>query len=257
MTRGTLAKEIVDIAALRQRGDSAEKERLARRIFDLWQPIFSHLDGKDFTFHLERHVEEPTSSQIRALFGKDAAGRDRALMIVRVHEHRIAGRTWARLTVNAGFDHAFVQSHFGQEFLAWETWRYRFRHPLRPFFIVDAAVSAASYCVYAKTYSGFAPTRDRPIKEAWWPLAEAGSGALSGEAVVGRPREVRRFPGQVRNPVTRVPTSPRSQEAAAFFEELTRGEDRAGVLVMAPLGFLSMGLTTARYGWTRLRRNRR
>lgn len=250
MTRTALRTEVVDLAAVR-RESKAARESLARRIFALWQPIFSHLDDKDYTFHLAKHVEDETAVQIRGLFGIDAAGRDRALMIVRVHEHDLEGKTWARLTVNAGFSSGFVQSRFGQHFLVLEAWRYRLRHPLRPFFVVDCAVSAASYCVYEKSYSGFAPTRNRPIPDEWWGLGEAGAAALGGERVEGARREVRRFAATVRDPSPRRPVSDRSKEAAEFYNEATRGDPTSGILVMAPLSFPSYGSTTARYGWRR------
>ncbi len=254
MTRAGVRTSLVDFGVIRRRGDAAEKEALARRIFALWRPIFEHLDVHDHTFHLAMHVEDESAVQIRGLFGIDESGQDRALMIVRVHEHVIAGRTWARLTINAGYHPSLVQSQFGQDFLAWEAWRYRLRHPLRPFFVVDCAVSAASYCAYAKTYAGFAPTRERPIPDAWWPFAEVGAAALRGVGVEGAQREVRRFPGVVRIPTPQRMTSKRSREAARFFNEITGGDRRNGVLVMAPLGFLHYGYTTARYGWVRCRR---
>ena len=247
---------MVDLAAVRRRGDPREKDELARRIYTLWRPIFSHLDARDHGYHLQKHVEDETAVQIRALFGLDADGRDRALMIVRVHEHEIDGRVWARLTVNAGFDPAYVQSRFGQEFLALEAWRYRLAHPFRPFFIVDSAVSAASYCAYAKTFFGFAPRPGRPIPASWWALAEAGAEALGGESVDGAPREVRRFPAVVRDPNPRRTGSVRSAEAARFFQQATAGIPNAGILILAPLSFRHYGLTTLRYAWVRLVRFR-
>jgi hypothetical protein len=242
-----LRAEIVDIAAVRRRGDAGEKIALAKRIFSLWQPIFSHLDTRDYTFHLEKHVEDATATQIRGIFGVDREGKDRALMIVRVHEHLIGGRIWARLTKNAGVDPAVVQSGFGQPFVAWEIWRYRLKHPFRPFFIVDNAVSPAAYCGYAKTYSGFAPTAARGIPERWWPLAAEVAAAMDGRPVDGLRREVRRFPAVVRDPRPQRPPSARSQAAARFFEEATGGDPALGVLVMAPLTFSRCAFATLRY----------
>jgi hypothetical protein len=256
MTSAGLRTEIVDFAAVR-RGGTAGRESLALRIFALWQPIFSHLDDKDFTFHLAKHVEDETAVQIRGLFGIDALGRDRALIIVRVHEHDLEGETWARLTVNAGFAPGLVQSRFGQDFLVLEAWRYRLSHPLRPFFVVDSAVSAASYCAYEKSYSGFAPTRTRAIPEEWWGLGEAGAAALGGERVEGARREVRRFAATVRDRSPRRPVSARSREAAEFYYQATGGDPAVGMLVMAPLSFPRYGYTAARYGWQRATRELR
>jgi hypothetical protein len=249
-----LRTEVVDIAAVR-RGSLEGRIALAKRIFALWQPIFSHLDQHDYTFHLQKHVEDHTAVQIRAVFGVDDHGRDQALVIVRVHEHTIGGRIMARLTINAGAAPTVVQRHFGQDFVAIEPWRYLLRHPFRRFFVVDSAVSAASYCAYAKTYAGFAPTRDRPIPDAWWPLAEAGALALGGQRVPDAPREVWRFPAAVRDRAPQRPISDRSRAAADFFRELTHGDPRLGVLVMAPLTFVSYGYTVARYGVVRTLRS--
>jgi hypothetical protein len=244
-----LRPEVVDIAALRRSGTGAEKQALAGRIFALWQPVFSHLDGRDQSFHLEKHVEDESAVRIRALFGLDSCGRDRALVIVRVHEHLIDGRVWARLTINAGHDSALVQSRFGQGFVSLEVWRYRLRHPLRPFFVVDSVVSEASYCVYAKFFSGFSPVESRPIPERWWPLAEAGARALGGERIPGERPEVRRFTATVRDPQPRTRISARSERAASFYRELTGARSGVGLLVVAPLSFPRYTLTFTRFLW--------
>ena len=248
-----LRTEIVDFASVRRRSQ-AERIALAKRIFALWQPIFSHLDDLDYTFHLKKHVEDESAVQIRGLFGIDEAGRDRALVIVRVHEHQIDGRTWARMSINAGVDPSLVQRHFGQRFIACEPWRYLLRHPQRPFFVVDCVVSAASYCIYEKMYAGFCPTRERPIPEPWWPLAEMGATALGGRAVEGAPREVRRFGIRVRDPRARQPSSERAKAAAQFFHELTGGDPELGVLVMAPMSIHAYSTTMLKFGWASLQR---
>jgi hypothetical protein len=248
-----LRGEIVDFAAIRAQGAQV-REALARRIFALWQPIFSHLDDKDYRFHLAKHVEDEGPAQIRGIFGIDSRGRDRALVIVRVHEQIIGGRVWARLTANAGCDQAFVQSGFGHAFMALEIWRYRLRHPLRPLFLVDAVVSPASYCAYDKVFSGFAPTRRRQIPDAWWPLAEAGAEALSGVAIDGAPREARRFGVIVRDPQPRKPASARAEAAAKFYEEITGGDPEVGVLVMAPLSLSRYGYSSLRFGFKHVHR---
>jgi hypothetical protein len=247
-----LREEVIDFARVR-RGDRAGREKLAKRIFALWQPIFSHLDNADYAFHLRKHVEDESAAQIRGIFGVDQDGNDQALMIVRVHEHEIDGALFARLTINAGFSASMVQSQFGQDFLAWEAWRYRLAHPLRRFFIVDCAVSPASYCAYEKTYIGFAPTRERPILAEWWPLAEIGARALGGVSVEGARREVMRFDGVVRDTSARRASSERSRRAAQFYQEITQGHPSSGVLVMAPLDFVSYAHTSLRYLWRRLR----
>jgi hypothetical protein len=245
-----LLREVVDIGALRRTGSAAEKEALARRIFTVWQPLFSHLDDHDYTFHLRRHVEDESAVQIRAVFGVDLEeGDDDALIIVRVHEHDIRGRVWARLTVNAGVEAPLVKNQFGQAFLALEIWRYRVRHPFRPFFIVDSVISEASYCAYAKTFSGFAPTAVRPVSEAWWPLGVAGARALGGEPIPGARREVMRFPGRVREVQAPAGVSRRSEEAARFYRELTGAQEGAGLLVMAPLSFFRCAASSARFLW--------
>lgn len=247
MSEPAIRTEIVDLAALRHRGTPAEKEAMAKRIFALWQPIFSHLDALDWTFHLKKHVEDDSAVQIRGQFGIDANGRDCALLIVRVHEHVSDGRSWARLTINAGFSPDMVQRHFGQDFIMAETWRYRLRHPRRPFFVVDCAVSPASYCAYAKTYLGMVPAPDRPTPQAWWPMAEVGVAALGGLAVAGARREVRRFPAAVRDPNPRRAGSVRARRGAQFFSELTGDVPGHGVLVMAPLTFPAWSATTLAY----------
>jgi hypothetical protein len=256
-----LRLELVDVAALRQMGSPAAREALALRIFALWQPIFSHLDGLDYTFHLHKHVEDESASRIRALFGVDAEGSDRALVIVRVHEHDVGGRTWARLTINAGVDRDLVGTGFAQPFIASEIWRYRLRHPLRPFFVVDAVVSEASYCAYAKYFSGLAPAPGRPIPESWWAVADAGGRALGGEPVTGERPEIRRFTAIVRDAGSRADVSRRSQEAARFYRELTGGREGVGVLVIAPLSFHRYTVTFTRFlasaAWNALPPNKR
>jgi hypothetical protein len=241
-----LRTEIIDVAAVRRRGDPAEQHALARRMFAAWQPIFSHLDDKDYTFHLHKHVEDATAVQIRAAFGVDPDGRDRALLIVRVHEHVIDGRTVARCTINAGHDPAYVQSNFGQPLVILENWRYRLRHPRRPFFVVDCAVSPGSYGVYRKYFPVVWPRPGHPVPDELWPLAEAGARALGGEPVAGAPREVHRFSAVVRRPEARRPVSARGRAAAAYFHELTHGDPTLGVLVVAPLDFVHwLGATGA------------
>lgn len=245
MTTASLRTELVDVAAVRRRGDPAEQHALARRMFAVWRPIFSHLDGHDYTFHLHKHVEDATAVRIRAAFGVDPDGRDRALLIVRIHEHVVGGRTFARCTINAGHDPAYVQSHFGQSMVIAENWRYRLRHPGTPFYVVDCAVSPGSYGVYTKYFPEVWPRPGHPIPDALWPLAEAGAQALGGEPVAGAPREVRRFASVVRRPEARRPVSARGRAAAAYFRELTRGDPTLGVLVVAPLGFTHWAVTTA------------
>lgn len=239
-----LRTEIVNILEVRRRGDDREKEALARRIFAVWKPIFSHLDDKDYTFHLQKHVDDVSAVQIRAAFGVDASGRDRALVIARVHEHVIGGRTFARYTINAGHDRAFVQSRFGHPLILLEAWRYRVRHPRRPFFVVDCASSAASYGVYAKYFAELTPRPGHPIPTELVPLAEGGAEALGGERVAGAPLEVRRFGQRVRDTAPRRAPSARARAHAAFFHELTGGDPELGVLVLAPLSFSGWARTT-------------
>jgi hypothetical protein len=242
-----LRTQIVDLLAVRERGDRAEKEALARRIFAVWKPVFSHLDDKDYTFHLHKHVEDASAVQIRAAFGLDASGRDRALVIARVHEHVVEGRTFARYTINAGHDPAYVQSRFGHPLILLEAWRYRLRHPRRPFFVVDCASSPASYGVYAKYFAGLTPRPGHPIPPELVALAEGGAEALGGQRVAGARMEVRRFGQRVRDTTPRRAPSARARAHAAFFHDLTGGDPELGVLVLAPLSFAGWARTTL--GW--------
>jgi hypothetical protein len=229
--------ESVDIKTLQRDGREEERVALARRIFALWQPLFSHLADKDYTFHLHKHVEDSTAVFLRAHFAVREAGDDGGLVIVRVHEHDVAGRRVARITFNAGSHPDTPASALLAPRALRDLVRYRALHPRQPFFLVDAISSARAYEALYEIFPGLRPAPGLPIPESLWPIAEAVADAMEAPPLPGRPREVREFSCEVAASADkgrRAPPLGPARERAAWYEQQTARPDR-GLLVIAPL----------------------
>lgn len=231
---------------------------MAQRIFAVWRPLFSHLDGLDFTFHRKKHLEDDLAVRLRAMFLVDRrSGRDLGLMIARIYEHTIRGETVARFTINAGFDPALVGRSRGQMFLAYELWRYRLLHPARPFYIVDICNAAASYCAFRKTWPELAPSQKFSTPNERWPLIEECASLWGAHPVAGLRREARTTGVVVRDPGVHERVTRDTDDAAAFYERATGGDSSVGLLVSAHLGFREMATSMVEVVTRPLRPRRR
>jgi hypothetical protein len=235
-----ISYQVFDLHEVRARGQR-EVDRMAQRIFAVWQPLFSHLDGLDFTFHRKKHLEDDLAVRLRAMFLVDRhTGRDLGLMIARIYEHKIHGETVARFTINAGFDPSLVGRSRGQMFLAYELWRYRLLHPARPFYIVDICNAAASYCAFRKTWPELAPSQRFSTPSDRWSLIEECADHWGARPVEGLCREARTTGVVVRDAVVHERVTRNTDDAAAFYERATGGDSSVGLIVSAHLGFREM-----------------
>jgi hypothetical protein len=236
-----IRREIVDLARV-SRGPPAEVDRMAKRIFALWQPLFSHLDGKDFTFHRKKHLEDTTALRRTAVFFQDAeTGRDVGLLIIRIHEHVVGGRRYARLTLNAGYERAITGKSLGFDVIAYEVCRYRLRHPLTPLHMVDVVNSTAAYCAYLKSFPWLLPRGDREPPASLGPFLSACALAMGAERVPELHGSAVRTGVVVRQdaPSVRTPSAARAR-AADFYRQATGGRAEVGLLVSARLGFVEV-----------------
>jgi hypothetical protein len=234
--------DAVDVKPLQLGGFDAARASLARRIFDLWKPIFSHLADKDYTFHLHKHVEDAAAVYLRAYFAVNREGADRGLLIMRIHEHVLGGRRIARATLNAGVHAEVPGTSLLEPWVFRDLLQYRILHPRRAFFLVDTIASASAYCAVAEIFPRLRPTPRRPIPDELWPIVAEVAERTGATALPGRPREVRDFSCVVAARARsnrRLPSTGRSRARTAWFEEQT-GSATNGMLVIAPLTWWTM-----------------
>jgi hypothetical protein len=241
-----ISSDRVDFKAIGRHGTDDDRHLLARRAFAVWQPLFTHLSDKQYTHYVSKLVEDDSSAVLRGTFYRDAAGDDRGLVIVRIDEMEQGGRTVARMMIHLGLQGPVRGAARIARFIASETYRYRLRHPLRPFYIVDAPMSAASYYKLDKAIHELYPRPQQAIPDALWPMVEAVAREMEWVAIPGAAREAR----QVARTLTDQGGSDGRARSAAFgdraawFAEQTRGTPGSGLLAVAPLSYWNILLSS-------------
>lgn len=238
--------EKINFRATRERGDELEQHQLAERTFNVLRPLYGHLTDTEYTTVLDHVIRDATPVVFRGLFMTDENERDLGLIGVRIGETTYKGRTIAHLTVHLGL-HPEARGEKHSVRLIWqEIFRYRLRHPLRPFFIIDTPISAASYRKMHKGTAQIFPTPDTPIPEHLWPLCEFIAKEKGWLPIEGCPKEAR----LVNRPLTTLSVNdarPESQDyrsTARWFNETTKGVPGSSVLVIVPITVSNMVLST-------------
>jgi hypothetical protein len=138
------------------------RKAAAERIFACWQPIFPHLADKDPSFLLEKHVDDPTPVMLRAWFARDAAGRDRGLVITRFRLVEIAGRTIGLVTLHAGMRQPLGTRDFGPAIVR-DMIAFHPRHPRTPLCFAELLTNPAVYVPLRTLFRGVAPGPDAQL----------------------------------------------------------------------------------------------
>ena len=241
--------EHIDLLTLQRRGTESERQRMAERMFAVWQPLFAHLADKDPSFHRARHVEDTSASYLRASFFR-VGGVDRGLMIARLHEHRDRGLRFARMTFNAGVHQELRGTNAVGPTVVRTILHGIAAAPRRPLFLVDVVASLAAWRALHKPFPWLLPSPAGAIPDAWWPVALAGAEALHCTPIEGRPRGIVRSQivmAEGAGDIARA-ASPEAARLDAWYRSFVRpGES---LLVVAPVtawgGVSSIGAWLAR-----------
>lgn len=237
--------EKIDFRAIRERGNEAEQHRLAERTFNVLRPLYGHLTDAQYTTILDHVIRDATPVVFRGIFMVDGHGRDLGLIGVRIGETVYQGRTIAHLTVHLGL-HPEARGEKHTMKLIWqEIFRYRLKHPLRPFFIIDTPISAASYRKMHKEIAHIFPTPGHPIPEHLWPLCDFVAKEKGWLPIEGCPKEAR----MVNRPLTTLSVNdnrPESQNYLSikrWFDETTKGVSGSSVMVIVPITIANMAMS--------------
>lgn len=229
--------EKIDFRATRERGNEPEQHKLAERTFNVLRPLYGHLSNTEYTTVLDHVIRDETPVVFRGLFMVDDSERDLGLIGVRIGETTYNGQTIAHLTVHLGL-HPEARGEKHSTKLIWqEIFKYRLKHPLRPFFIIDTPISAASYRKIRKGAAQIFPTPGKPIPEHLWPLCDFVAKEKGWLPIEGCPKEAR----FVNRPLTTLSVSdarPESQDyqsTARWFNETTKGVSGSSVMVIVPI----------------------
>ncbi|MES2317730.1 MAG: hypothetical protein V4631_09575 [Pseudomonadota bacterium] len=238
--------EKVNFRAVRERGNEQEQHKLAERTFNVLRPLYGHLTDAQYTTVLDHVVRDTTPVIFRGLFMIDENERDLGLIGLRIGEANFHGRTIAHLTVHLGL-HPEARGERHSARLIWqEIFRYRLKHPLRPFYIIDTPISAASYRKMHKGIAKIFPTPGSAIPEHLWPLCDFIAKEKGWLPVDGCPREAR----LVNRPLTTLSVNdprPESQDYLSterWFNETTKGVSGSSVMVIVPITVANIALST-------------
>ena len=243
MTRLRLEK--INFRAVRERANEREQHQLAERTFNVLRPLYGHLTDAEYTTVLDHVIRDTTPVVFRGLFMTDDHERDLGLIGVRIGEASYNGRTIAHLTVHLGL-HPEARGEKHSAKLIWqEIFRYRLKHPLRPFFIIDTPISAASYRKMHKGIARIFPTPGDAIPEHLWPLCDFVAEEKGWLPIEGRPKEAR----LVNRPRTALsvndprPASRDYLSTESWFDETTNGVVGSAVMVIVPVTLSNMAMS--------------
>ncbi|MES2017065.1 MAG: hypothetical protein V4484_11270 [Pseudomonadota bacterium] len=237
--------EKINFAAVRERGNETEQHRLAERTFQVLRPLYGHLTDAEYTTVLDYVIRDATPVVFRAIFMIDDRERDVGLIGVRIVETTHDGQTVAYLTTSLGL-HPEARGEKHSTKLVWrEMLRYRLQHPLRPFFIIDTPISAASYRKLHKGVAKIFPTPGQPIPDRLWPLCDAIATEKGWLPIAGCPKEAR----SINRPRTSLsindarPASPAYRAIQRWFDETTNGVVGSSVLIIIPITVSNMAMS--------------
>ncbi|MES2300046.1 MAG: hypothetical protein V4582_23615 [Pseudomonadota bacterium] len=237
--------ENIDFRAVRERGNELEQHRLAERAFDVLRPLYGHLTDAEYTTILDHVIRDTTPVIFRAIFMIDQNERDLGLIGVRIGETNYNGQTIAYLTAHLGL-HPQARGEKHSVRLIWqEIFRYRLKHPLRPFFIIDTPISAASYRKMHKGVAQMFPTPGQPIPEDLWPLCEFVANEKGWLPIEGCQKEAR----FVNRPLTTLsvhdarPASQEYRSTERWFNEMTNGVSGSSIMVIIPITITNIAMS--------------
>jgi hypothetical protein len=237
--------EKINFRAVRERGDELEQHQLAERTFHVLRPLYGHLTDAEYTTILDHVIRDTTPVAFRGLFMIDDKERDLGLIGVRIGETSYNGRTIAHLTVHLGL-HPEARGEKHSVKLIWkEIFRYRLKHPLRPFFIIDTPISAASYRKMHKGIARMFPTPGNPIPENLWPLCDFVAKEKGWLPIEGCPKEAR----LVNRPRTTLSVNDPRPESRDFlftqcwFDATTKGVEGSSVMVIVPITLSNIAMS--------------
>lgn len=237
--------EKINFRAIRERGNEIEQHKLAERTFNVLRPLYGHLTNTEYTTILEHVIRDETPVIFRGLFMTDYNGRDLGLIGVRIGETRYDGQTIAHLTVHLGLHPEARGEKHSTKLILQEIFRYRLKHPLRPFFIIDTPISAASYCKIRKGTAQIFPTPGNPIPQHLWSLCDFIAKEKGWLPIEGCPKEAR----LVNRPLTALsvrdarPASQDYLDTARWFDETTQGVSGSSVMVIVPVTVLNIAMS--------------
>jgi hypothetical protein len=240
--------EKINFRAVRERGNDLEQHSLAARTFHVLRPLYGHLTDAEYTTVLDHVIRDTTPVVFRGLFMVDDQERDLGLIGVRIGETSYNGQTIANLTVHLGL-HPEARGENHSAKLIWqEIFRYRLKHPLRPLFIIDTPISAASYRKMHKGIARIFPTPGEPIPENLWPLCDSVATEKGWLPIEGCPKEAR-FVNRPRTALSvndARPASPDYLATECWFDETTKGVVGSAVMVIVPITLSNMAMSAVK-----------
>lgn len=199
----------------------------AKRIFECWQPLFPHLADKDPSFHLKKHVDDPTPVMLRAYFARDAAGRDRGLMITRFRLVEIGARRTGIVTLHAGLHPPLRTRDFGLRLIR-DLIECHLRHPRTPLYFAELLTHPAAYVSLRAMCRTVTPRQDAQTAPEQAAIVASVAATHDAVPVTGS------MLGLCHAPIASPPAGAVTNEDARWFSENVK--PGLGLVVIAPMG---------------------